>query len=328
MRKAEVAIVGGGIIGASIAYHLAARGVGGIVVFEREEELGTGSTGKCAGGVRLQFSTAANVEMSRVSIAALKRFEDELEQPVADALCHLCLDQPRCDRVHGHAAAGHLGGHGLGHGDQSGLGGGVVGLARVRLLGAHDRCDVDDTAVALADHRPQRAAREPEGGRQVGVDHPVPVVVVDLRGEAVRAHARVVHEHEHGAELLLELLEDRVGGVGIADVRLDGERAAAGVGDLLDDRLGGLGVAAVVHAHRPALRGERLGDRGADAARPAGDESTSIRASIHAPHWITPAPQVKPAPKAASTTFIPGSSNPRSRASASAIGRVADEVLP
>ncbi len=82
VKKADVAIVGGGIIGASIAYHLAARGVPGVVVFEREEELGTGSTGKCAGGVRLQFSTAANVEMSRISIAALKRFEDELAQPV------------------------------------------------------------------------------------------------------------------------------------------------------------------------------------------------------------------------------------------------------
>jgi sarcosine oxidase subunit beta len=81
-KSAEVAIVGGGIIGASIAYHLASRGVQGVVVFEREEELGTGSTGKCAGGVRLQFSTAANVEMSRISIAALKRFEEELGQAV------------------------------------------------------------------------------------------------------------------------------------------------------------------------------------------------------------------------------------------------------
>jgi sarcosine oxidase subunit beta len=81
-KTADVAIVGGGIMGASIAYHLTARGVSGIVVFEREEELGTGSTGKCAGGVRLQFSTAANVEMSRIGIAALKRFEQELGQPV------------------------------------------------------------------------------------------------------------------------------------------------------------------------------------------------------------------------------------------------------
>jgi sarcosine oxidase subunit beta len=79
---ADVAIVGGGIIGASIAYHLGLRGVRNVVVFEREEELGTGSTGKCAGGVRLQFSTAANVEMSRISIEALERFEDELGEPV------------------------------------------------------------------------------------------------------------------------------------------------------------------------------------------------------------------------------------------------------
>jgi sarcosine oxidase subunit beta len=74
--------VGGGIMGASIAYHLGLRGVPNVVVFEREEELGTGSTGKCAGGVRLQFSTAANVQMSRISIEALERFEEELGEPV------------------------------------------------------------------------------------------------------------------------------------------------------------------------------------------------------------------------------------------------------
>lgn len=81
-RVAEVAVVGGGIIGASIAYHLARRGTRDVVVFEREEALGTGSTGKCAGGVRLQFSTAANVALSRLSIDALKRFEEEMDQPV------------------------------------------------------------------------------------------------------------------------------------------------------------------------------------------------------------------------------------------------------
>lgn len=81
-RSATVAIVGGGIMGASLAYHLARRGVQDLVVFEREALLGTGSTGKCAGGVRLQFSTAANVAMSRLAIALLERFEAELGEPV------------------------------------------------------------------------------------------------------------------------------------------------------------------------------------------------------------------------------------------------------
>ena len=81
-NSAQVAIIGGGIIGTSIAYHLAKRGMKDIVIFEREEALGTGATGKCAGGVRLQFSTAANIEMSRISIAALERFEEEMDEPV------------------------------------------------------------------------------------------------------------------------------------------------------------------------------------------------------------------------------------------------------
>jgi sarcosine oxidase subunit beta len=82
MRTAEVAIVGGGIMGCSIAYHLASRGVKNVVVFEREELLGTGSTAKCAGGVRLQFSTKANIALSQWSIAAFKRFEEEMGVPV------------------------------------------------------------------------------------------------------------------------------------------------------------------------------------------------------------------------------------------------------
>jgi len=74
--------VGGGVIGASVAYHLSVRGVRNVVVFEREEALGTGSTGKCAGGVRLEFSNPANVAMSRLSLAQLKRFEEEMGTPI------------------------------------------------------------------------------------------------------------------------------------------------------------------------------------------------------------------------------------------------------
>lgn len=63
-------------MGASIAAHLAERRVGRVVVFEREDELGTGSTSKAAGGVRLQFTTRANVELSRYSIEEIGRFRD------------------------------------------------------------------------------------------------------------------------------------------------------------------------------------------------------------------------------------------------------------
>ena len=72
----DVAIIGGGVIGASIAAHLGERGAGRVIVFEREDALGAGSTSKAAGGVRLQFTTAANVALSRYSIAELQRFEE------------------------------------------------------------------------------------------------------------------------------------------------------------------------------------------------------------------------------------------------------------
>ncbi|MGH2500767.1 MAG: NAD(P)/FAD-dependent oxidoreductase [Candidatus Limnocylindria bacterium] len=76
-ENADVVIVGGGIVGASIAYHLARRGAGRIAVLERET-LGSGSTGKNAGGIRLQFSTEINVRLSLRSIPRIEAFATEL----------------------------------------------------------------------------------------------------------------------------------------------------------------------------------------------------------------------------------------------------------
>jgi len=81
-RTAEVVIVGGGVIGLSIAYHLAKRGVKDVVVVEKEAMVGTGSTGRCAGGFRHQFSTDINIRLSLLSIEKLQHFEDELGQPI------------------------------------------------------------------------------------------------------------------------------------------------------------------------------------------------------------------------------------------------------
>ena len=77
-RTADAVIIGGGCMGASAAFHLARRGVTNVILLEREPMLGTGSTGRNAGGVRHQFSSEANIRLSIESIRTLERFGDEV----------------------------------------------------------------------------------------------------------------------------------------------------------------------------------------------------------------------------------------------------------
>jgi len=81
-NTAEVVIIGGGVIGLSIAYHLAKRGLTDIVVLEKEDMVGTGSTGRCAGGFRHQFSTEVNIRLSLLSVNKLECFSEELQQSI------------------------------------------------------------------------------------------------------------------------------------------------------------------------------------------------------------------------------------------------------
>jgi sarcosine oxidase subunit beta len=81
MRTAEVVIIGGGIVGSSIAWHLTAAGCKNVLVVERESAQGKGSTGKSMGGVRAQFSTSVNIQMSLYSIPFYARFEETLGHP-------------------------------------------------------------------------------------------------------------------------------------------------------------------------------------------------------------------------------------------------------
>src|SRR5215469_7589546 len=81
VRTADVVIVGGGIVGSSIAYHLTATGCKSVLVIERESSPGKGSTGKSMGGVRAQFSTPVNIRMSLYSIPFYAKFNGRLAYP-------------------------------------------------------------------------------------------------------------------------------------------------------------------------------------------------------------------------------------------------------
>lgn len=81
METADVVIIGSGIVGSSVAYHLAQAGCTNVLVIEREAHQGKGSTGKSMGGVRAQFSTPVNIQMSRYSIDFFSKFDEVVGHP-------------------------------------------------------------------------------------------------------------------------------------------------------------------------------------------------------------------------------------------------------
>ncbi len=76
-EKAEIAIVGGGVMGLSIAYHLAKNGITDVVVLERGY-LAEGASGRNGGGVRQQWSTEINIRLMQDSVELCRRFAVDL----------------------------------------------------------------------------------------------------------------------------------------------------------------------------------------------------------------------------------------------------------
>lgn len=75
-RTAEIAVIGGGILGCSTAYHLAKRGQKEVVLLEKDL-LAQASTGLSVGGIRLQFSHPANIRLSQETLCLFEHFEEE-----------------------------------------------------------------------------------------------------------------------------------------------------------------------------------------------------------------------------------------------------------
>jgi sarcosine oxidase subunit beta len=78
-QKFDVAIIGAGVIGCSVAYYLCQCGITNIILIEKETFPGTGSTSKAFGGIRAQFTTAANIRMSLLSMKLLEKMDDEMQ---------------------------------------------------------------------------------------------------------------------------------------------------------------------------------------------------------------------------------------------------------
>src|SRR5512141_1868556 len=80
-EHADVAIIGAGVIGCSVAFHLARLGRPGVVLIEKEPLPGSGSTSKANGGIRAQFTTEINIAMSLLSMKILDALADEIGEP-------------------------------------------------------------------------------------------------------------------------------------------------------------------------------------------------------------------------------------------------------
>jgi len=82
MPTCDVIVVGGGVLGTSIAYNLLQQDNLKVILLEKELLLGSGATAACTGGIRHQFSSPVNIQLTKLALPFFKNFEAEMDYPI------------------------------------------------------------------------------------------------------------------------------------------------------------------------------------------------------------------------------------------------------
>src|ERR1051326_4861786 len=227
-----------------------------------------------------------------------------LEHFLGHGLHHLGADVSRTDGVDRDAASRALLRQRLGEAELARLGGGVIGLADLALLAVH-RGDVDDAPELARPHALDHRAAHVEQRAQIGVDDGRPLLRRHAVEHGVAGDPRVVDQDLDGPELRLDLLDPGRAGLMGAHVPLVDRDARRGL-----EFLCRLVVAAVIRRHLAAGGAQRLGDRRADAARPAGDH----RHACHDAFLPDLGPVLRPISSCSGTRGAPGRALRRAKA--------------
>lgn len=195
MESAEVVIVGGGIAGLSIAWHLAVAGCADVLLLEAEPMLATGTTAKAVGGIRRQTGDAVLTALATESLAFYQRFEELFGTPCdlrQDGYLFVATSEEEWDGLQGQATSDAAGGVPVQLLTPEGCGE-IVPALRIDDLHGGVYCAEDgfldpfSAASAFADAARRRGVRIRTGSRLPSPDAIDADVVVIATGPAVRS---------------------------------------------------------------------------------------------------------------------------------------------